>query len=45
MKCLESQYKDFKQNLFIDGKPVQLSQYGSNVVKLLGMSGDPGSSI
>ena len=45
MKHFESQYKDFEQDSLIDGKPVQLSEYGGDVIKLLGTSCHPGSSI
>ncbi len=45
MNCLEGQYKDLEQDLLIDGKPVQLSEYESDVIRLLGMRDDIGSSI
>ena len=37
--------KNLIHDSLIDGKPMELSEYGSNVIKLLGTHGDPGSSF
>ena len=43
MKYLEGEYKDFEHDSLIDGEPVQLSEYGGDMIKL-GACHNPGSS-